>query len=92
MPRARPRLTCPVHARPRTRAEPCTPTRPLWSMPPVQRAAPLKATLERATPHSTLALTALAQSLASVSSALPAKPPERSTAVASLSLRPPASP
>jgi hypothetical protein len=29
MPCARPRLTCPVHASPRTHAEPCTPACPL---------------------------------------------------------------
>ena len=74
MPRVRLRLTCPVHASPRTRFGPRRP----YTTP-----APLKATPERATLHSALALTVPTQSLAPASSAPPTKAPEHSAAVAS---------
>jgi hypothetical protein len=83
MPRARPQLTCPVHASPCTRIEPCM---------PVNHAAPLKVTPGRATLHSALALTVPAQSLAPASSSPPAMPPEGTTTMASSSQRPSALP
>jgi hypothetical protein len=75
MPRAQPRMTCPVHASPRIRIEPCMPARPLWSMQLMHHAAPLKATPGRTTLHSTLALTVPAQSLAPASSVPPPSHP-----------------
>ena len=71
MPRARLRLTCPVHANPRTQAEPCTPA-PVHAHP-CTMPVPLKATPGRATLHSTLALTVPTQFLAPVSSTTPSR-------------------
>jgi hypothetical protein len=92
MPRARPRLTCPVHASPRTRAEPCAPARLLRSMPPVHCTHVFKShpqmrnTSLRACPHCPGPVLSSGKLCA-------ARPGHPSTAtVASPSRRPPASP